>query len=230
MWCQKLLYGKYKQIIREICLCHRLTTDWLSSCSNTQDCCHSWPAGQCIWTATSTRRCTETVDDRSDCHRDCSTRRGMRASAPSSCDDSPSSSERNASLCLLPATTKQSPLPLHKYFLNWFMFMLITGKLEGCYSMILHCKLSTPNESTLVPQKWVKGDLHIFHQNVAQLSLFWKIIFLPSVLWRRWLGRKGIWPVKNWVVGCWHGYLSRARCRLAYGSADATATHCLLLQ
>ena len=54
---------------------------------------------------------------------------------------------------------------------------------------------------------------------------------LPSVLWRCWLsGRKGIRPVKNWVVGCWHGYLSGARCRLAYGSADATATHCLLLQ
>jgi len=35
---------------------------------------------------------------------------------------------------------------------------------------------------------------------------------------------------KNWVVGCWHGYLSRARCRLAYVPADATATHCLLLQ
>ena len=30
--------------------------------------------------------------------------------------------------------------------------------------------------------------------------------------------------------GCWHGYLSGARCRLAYGPADATATHCLLLQ
>jgi len=42
-------------------------------------------------------------------------------------------------------------------------------------------------------------------------------------------GRKGIQPVKNWVLGCWHGYLSGARCRLAYGSADATATHCLLL-
>ena len=29
---------------------------------------------------------------------------------------------------------------------------------------------------------------------------------LPSVLWRCWLGgRKGIRPVKNWVVGCWHG-------------------------
>ena len=30
-------------------------------------------------------------------------------------------------------------------------------------------------------------------------------------------GRKGIRPVKNWTVGCWHGYLSGARCRLAYG-------------
>jgi len=46
-----------------------------------------------------------------------------------------------------------------------------------------------------------------------------------------WLGgRKGIRPVKNRVVGCWHGFLSGARCRLAYGPADATATHCLLLQ
>jgi len=32
---------------------------------------------------------------------------------------------------------------------------------------------------------------------------------------------------KNWVVGCWHGYLSEARCRPAYGPADATATHSL---
>jgi len=54
---------------------------------------------------------------------------------------------------------------------------------------------------------------------------------LPSVLWCGWLGdRKGIWPVKNWVVGCWRGYLSGARCRLAYGPANATATHYLLLQ
>ena len=52
-----------------------------------------------------------------------------------------------------------------------------------------------------------------------------------SVLWRCWLGgRKGIRPVKNWVVGCWRGYLSGARCRFAYGPADATATHYLLLQ
>ena len=59
----------------------------------------------------------------------------------------------------------------------------------------------------------------------------WYRLLLPSVLWRCWLGgRKGIRPVKNRVVGCWRGYLSGARCRLAYGPADATATHCLLLQ
>jgi len=32
------------------------------------------------------------------------------------------------------------------------------------------------------------------------------------------------------VVACWRGYLSGARCKLAYCPADATATHCLLLQ
>jgi len=54
---------------------------------------------------------------------------------------------------------------------------------------------------------------------------------LPSVLWRCWLGgRKGTRPVKNWALGCWRGYLSGARYRLAYGPADATASHCLLLQ
>jgi len=31
-------------------------------------------------------------------------------------------------------------------------------------------------------------------------------------------------------VGCWRGYQSGARCRLAYGPADATASHCLLLR
>ena len=48
-------------------------------------------------------------------------------------------------------------------------------------------------------------------------------MIMPSVLWRCWLGgRKGVRPVKKWVVGYWHGYLSGARCRLACGPADAT--------
>jgi len=58
--------------------------------------------------------------------------------------------------------------------------------------------------------------------------------FWPSMLWRCWLdGRKSFQPVKNWVVGCWYGYLSGATCtscRFAYGPADATGTHYLLPQ
>jgi len=54
---------------------------------------------------------------------------------------------------------------------------------------------------------------------------------MSSVLWHCWLSsRKGIWPLKNWVIWCWCGYLSGARCRFAYGPADTTATHYLLLQ
>ena len=46
------------------------------------------------------------------------------------------------------------------------------------------------------------------------------------MLWCCWLGsRKGIQPVKNWVVRYWHGCLSGARCKwFVYGPADATAT------
>ena len=48
---------------------------------------------------------------------------------------------------------------------------------------------------------------------------------VPSVLWHCWLGvRKSIRPVKKWVMGYWHGYLSRVWCKFAYGPADATAT------
>ena len=54
---------------------------------------------------------------------------------------------------------------------------------------------------------------------------------LPSVLWHRWLGgRKGIQPLKNWVVRCWRGYLSAARCSwFSYGPADGTASPVNLL-
>jgi len=35
---------------------------------------------------------------------------------------------------------------------------------------------------------------------------------------------------KNRMVGCWHGYLSEAKCTFAYGQADVTHIHSLLLQ
>jgi len=81
------------------------------------------------------------------------------------------------------------------------------------------------------------GALHSLCRTTAvidQILTDWQLCFnnefLP-VLWRCWLGgRKGIRPVKNCVVGCRYGYLSRVRCRLEHGPTDATATHCLLLQ
>ena len=69
------------------------------------------------------------------------------------------------------------------------------------------------------------------NNNNAVCRMNYNTHVFKDLLWRCWLGgRKGIWPVKNWVVGCWHGYLSGVWCRLAYGPADATVTHCLLLQ
>ena len=53
---------------------------------------------------------------------------------------------------------------------------------------------------------------------------------LTSVLWCSWFGvRKSMLPVKKWVMRCWHGNLSAARCRwFAYGPADATAISCFI--
>jgi len=45
-----------------------------------------------------------------------------------------------------------------------------------------------------------------------------------------WVTARGSGLLKNWVVRCWHGYVSWSRCRFAYGPADAISTHYLLLQ
>ena len=98
-------------------------------------------------------------------------------------------------------------------------------------------RLSQGSTATQISTSTVISYKLSAHRSAGQLKWSVKIIRyeyeikLPSVLWRCWLGgRKGIRPVKKWVVGYWRGYLSGARCRLAYGPADATATHCLLLQ
>jgi len=64
--------------------------------------------------------------------------------------------------------------------------------------------------------------------NLVMIGLVDFEIIGLTVLWHCWLGGR-IRPVKKLGGGCWRGYLSGARCRLAYGPADATATHCLLL-
>ena len=98
------------------------------------------------------------------------------------------------------------------------------------YALYMHRILSRANQAT----GYASQHYSVPVQSRDKLrGLYQKgpSVLQPSVLWHCWLGgRKGIRPVKNWGVGSRHGYLSGARCRLAYGPADATASHCLLLQ
>ena len=76
----------------------------------------------------------------------------------------------------------------------------------------------------MIPMLLQSSNIWLTFINIIPLSWL-------SVLWCCWLGsRKDIRPIKNRVVGYWHGYLSVMRCRFAYGPANATATHWLLLQ
>ena len=61
------------------------------------------------------------------------------------------------------------------------------------------------------------GAVFVSSKFSLQLFLFSALTLL--------VGRQeGHTACKNRVVGCWHGYLSGARCRLAYGPADATVS------
>ena len=126
--------------------------------------------------------------------------------------------------------------------------MLVGVMLIGYYMLLIGCwvlmvkiwheELSYPLQSFGESRKgWAISavgsfiGLSAFFLWVLALAVAQCLYLCLSVLWRCWLGgRKGIRPVKNWVVGWWHGYLSGVRCRLAHGPADATATHCLLFQ
>jgi len=80
------------------------------------------------------------------------------------------------------------------------------------------------------------------HILLVQLSLFINFVVKIAILFTLTVSfavsaltllvgwQEGHPACKNTLVGCWCGYLSGARCRLACGPADATATHCLLLQ
>ena len=113
----------------------------------------------------------------------------------------------------LSAKTQQQYRPL-----QWCWVCRETARMSQCCSVQIYA--SCCHSWNYMPAK--PQHIHQYYSSFIYLR--------PSVLWCCWLGgRKGIQLVKNWVVGCWRGYLSGARCRLAYGPADATATHCLLL-
>ena len=72
-----------------------------------------------------------------------------------------------------------------------------------------------------------RNDRYVAERRRTNARFFLKFYhFLCPIL----LHQTIFWAPVYLVVGCWRGCLSGARCRLAYGPADATATHCLLLQ
>jgi len=111
-------------------------------------------------------------------------------------------------------------------------------RMRSCIDRTLTCDMDrqTVRASTVLPYCHVATSAEFFSGKATRLITetvieYLDYIVINLVLWHCWLsGRKGIWPVKHWVVGCWIGYLSVARCRLAYGPVDSTATHSLLFQ
>jgi len=92
----------------------------------------------------------------------------------------------------------------------WFMLRVTCGRLVFWNQM----------------SKWTKlfFGMRVVTQD-SYSTLDWGLYLLTGI------GRQEGHPAcKKRVVGCWHGDLSRVRCRLAYGPADATATHCVSLQ
>jgi len=114
------------------------------------------------------------------------------------------------------------------------------GHLLSLYRVMLHCvhgqakasgKKLPPASLTVSPaglrivnmaSEAVISDLDIYRSvayiiHLKMLLCFYERVYVcvvPWVLWCCCLGdRKGIRPVKNWVVRCGHGYVSGSRCR-----------------
>jgi len=69
-------------------------------------------------------------------------------------------------------------------------------------------------------QDWLHGFLRLYRYFWSH-PFFYCLVFgsiLPYSALTLLVGWQERHPAcKNWVVGCWHGYLSGAKCRLAYG-------------
>ena len=78
------------------------------------------------------------------------------------------------------------------------------------------------------PVRWavsISSVLHVSWLSHACLCLSFQLMSLTLLVGRQ----EGHPACRKLSGGCWHGYLSGARCRLAYGPAGSTATRCLLI-
>ena len=104
------------------------------------------------------------------------------------------------------------------------LFSLVRGLVDTWRWVCIHQMnwVNSRNGSKLLRQH------HKYHPGYYYYYCYHSCAFSALTLL---VGRQeGHLACKNRVVRYWRGYLSGARCRFAYGPADATATHCLLLQ
>ena len=103
---------------------------------------------------------------------------------------------------------------------DWYQ--VLAAEVSAMYSMTSH-RLKMDWNVWIVTKNTSIMRFQIIPSSYYVLCAFSALMLLVG--WQ-----EGHQACKNWAVGCGRGYLSAARCRLAYGPADATATHCLLLQ
>ena len=113
-------------------------------------------------------------------------------------------------VCTSLQTDNHASTPPLSFFTGRMPFLLPNQQSQSTEcSLIILITLTYLMELIFI--SWVVLTEHV-DAMLQLLSLFVTILLLllPSVLWRCWLGgRKGIRPVKNWMVGCWRGYLSK---------------------
>ena len=113
-----------------------------------------------------------------------------------------------------------SPYGHHRYRHGQTLVNGLRSPPEMATSRTSHVSIQSGRDS---PVTDITSQIHVANCFVC----FWPAFSVLTLL----VGRQEGHPAcRKRVVGYWHGYLSGARCRLAYGPADATATHCLLLQ
>ena len=114
------------------------------------------------------------------------------------------------------------PAKLYYQSENYRIILVLSKHPPIPTSMTATSTYSNSSTSTLTHPANHAGNRSHTAQVSRRCFTYFSLYFF-SVLWCCWLGgRKCIRPVKNWVVGCWLGCLSGARCRLAYGPADGT--------
>ena len=87
----------------------------------------------------------------------------------------------------------------------WTLRICTYSILCGEFVEVVHissqlCACVRPSQYNVIKANGLQLDMLC----ISLVFLWWH---MPSMLWRCWLGgRKGIRPVKNWVVRCWCGF------------------------